>query len=128
MFCNWYGKTVYAILILGCLTIKTIVILYPFQLFEKLKIQESSENADLEKGNKTLVSAGSGESDRTEPELLESGKTKQMGTSEKETQRYGKIHTRHLSQLFIRGENVLLVNPQPLTGNWQLLKYNDCQK
>ncbi|MEQ2168009.1 U7 snRNA-associated Sm-like protein LSm11, partial [Goodea atripinnis] len=27
---------------------------------------------------------------------------------------YGKVHTRHINQLFIRGENVILVNPQPL--------------
>lgn len=29
-------------------------------------------------------------------------------------QKYGKVHTRHINQLFIRGENVILVNPQPL--------------
>ncbi|KAM4621434.1 U7 snRNA-associated Sm-like protein LSm11 [Polymixia lowei] len=27
---------------------------------------------------------------------------------------YGKVHTRHINQLFIRGENVLLINLQPL--------------
>lgn len=87
------------------------------QLFEKLKIQETSRKADYEEANKACVSAGS-ESDRTESGLSEGGKTKRMETSEKkETRKYGKIHTRHLSQLFIRGENVLLVNPQPLTGN-----------
>ncbi|XP_029297889.1 U7 snRNA-associated Sm-like protein LSm11 [Cottoperca gobio] len=32
----------------------------------------------------------------------------------KDSQTYGKVHTRHINQLFIRGENVLLVNPQPL--------------
>ncbi|XP_068451520.1 U7 snRNA-associated Sm-like protein LSm11 [Clinocottus analis] len=32
----------------------------------------------------------------------------------KDSQMYGKVHTRHINQLFIRGENVLLVNPQPL--------------
>ncbi|XP_054453910.1 U7 snRNA-associated Sm-like protein LSm11 [Anoplopoma fimbria] len=32
----------------------------------------------------------------------------------KDSQAYGKVHTRHINQLFIRGENVLLVNPQPL--------------
>ncbi|XP_059202727.1 U7 snRNA-associated Sm-like protein LSm11 [Centropristis striata] len=32
----------------------------------------------------------------------------------KDSPKYGKVHTRHINQLFIRGENVLLVNPQPL--------------
>ncbi|KAK5865059.1 hypothetical protein PBY51_016253 [Eleginops maclovinus] len=32
----------------------------------------------------------------------------------KASQKYGKVHTRHINQLFIRGESVLLVNPQPL--------------
>ncbi|KAF1384235.1 hypothetical protein PFLUV_G00116240 [Perca fluviatilis] len=32
----------------------------------------------------------------------------------KDSQMYGKVHTRHINQLFIRGENVILVNPQPL--------------
>ncbi|XP_034399915.1 U7 snRNA-associated Sm-like protein LSm11 [Cyclopterus lumpus] len=36
------------------------------------------------------------------------------GRRKKDSQTYGKVHTRHINQLFIRGENVLLVNPQPL--------------
>ncbi|XP_028271542.1 U7 snRNA-associated Sm-like protein LSm11 [Parambassis ranga] len=32
----------------------------------------------------------------------------------KDSQRYGKVHTRHVNQLFIRGENIILVNLQPL--------------
>ncbi|XP_071759282.2 U7 snRNA-associated Sm-like protein LSm11 [Centroberyx gerrardi] len=32
----------------------------------------------------------------------------------KGSQAYGKVHTRHINQLFIRGENVILVNLQPL--------------
>ncbi|KAA8578889.1 U7 snRNA-associated Sm-like protein LSm11 [Etheostoma spectabile] len=32
----------------------------------------------------------------------------------KDSQTYGKVHTRHINQLFIRGENVILINPQPL--------------
>ncbi|XP_033488425.1 U7 snRNA-associated Sm-like protein LSm11 [Epinephelus lanceolatus] len=32
----------------------------------------------------------------------------------KDSQTYGRVHTRHINQLFIRGENVILVNPQPL--------------
>lgn len=34
----------------------------------------------------------------------------------KDSQTYGKVHTRHINQLFIRGESVLLVNPQPLSS------------
>ncbi|KAM3867058.1 U7 snRNA-associated Sm-like protein LSm11 [Diretmus argenteus] len=32
----------------------------------------------------------------------------------KNSQPYGKVHTRHINQLFVRGENVLLVNLQPV--------------
>ncbi|XP_061580921.1 U7 snRNA-associated Sm-like protein LSm11 [Cololabis saira] len=35
-------------------------------------------------------------------------------SQEKQPQPYGKVRTRHINQLFIRGENVILVNPQPL--------------
>nr|XP_046152657.1 U7 snRNA-associated Sm-like protein LSm11 [Oncorhynchus gorbuscha] len=40
---------------------------------------------------------------------------KRRGSQKKEvSQPYGRVHTRHVNQLFIRGENVLLVNLQPL--------------
>lgn len=94
-----------------------VTVLYSLQLFEKLKVQESTEEAAHEKASEPCAPAGDGEPDRTELELSEGGKTKRTGkeTSEKkEARRYGKIHTRHISQLFIRGESVLLVNPQPL--------------
>ncbi|KAM6923993.1 U7 snRNA-associated Sm-like protein LSm11 [Xenentodon cancila] len=32
----------------------------------------------------------------------------------KESQPYGQVRVRHINQIFIRGENVILVNPQPL--------------
>lgn len=91
---------------------------YSLQLFEKLKVQESSEEAADEKASKACAPAGGVELGGSEPALSEGGKTKRKGnksSSEKEEpRRYGKIHTRHISQLFIRGESVLLVNPQPL--------------
>ncbi|XP_074504279.1 U7 snRNA-associated Sm-like protein LSm11 [Sebastes fasciatus] len=68
---------------------------------------------------------------RTESKLSDTVKVKQEqqhkvslkaqqgpeGRQKKDSQTtYGKVHTRHINQLFIRGENVLLVNPQPLSS------------
>ncbi|KAM9795344.1 U7 snRNA-associated Sm-like protein LSm11 [Neosynchiropus ocellatus] len=77
------------------------------RLFEKLKLQGSSGAADRSARHaddrKKVTSKSEGErrqssqkSERKDPEV------------------YGKVHTRHVNQLFIRGENVILVNPQPL--------------
>lgn len=90
---------------------------HPLQLFEKLKVQGSAEEAARQKASEPCVPAGAGEPARAESERREGGKTKRAAkeTPEKEeAQRYGKVRTRHISQLFIRGESVLLVNPQPL--------------
>lgn len=43
------------------------------------------------------------------------------GPQQKVSQPYGRVHTRHIKQLFIRGEHVILVNPQPLWMNSSLL-------
>lgn len=54
---------------------------------------------------------------RTESEPSDSVKTKQEEKEisvKKEPRKYGRVRTRHINQLFIRGESVLLVNPQPL--------------
>lgn len=63
---------------------------------------------------------------RTESKLSQDAKTKQdkheismkaqgpETCQKKDSKTYGKVHTRHINQLFIRGENVILVNPQPL--------------
>lgn len=71
------------------------------------------------------LSAQRGDS-RTESKLSDSAKTKQgkheillkaqdpAACQKKDSQTFGKVHTRHINQLFIRGENVILVNPQPL--------------
>lgn len=53
----------------------------------------------------------------TESEPSDSVKTKQEEKEisvKKEPRTYGRVRTRHINQLFIRGESVLLVNPQPL--------------
>lgn len=102
------------------------------QLFEKLKLQESSAGDEPEKKHDAREKATEQQPadhtserghSRTASKLSDSVKTKHKVSvkaqgpevcRKKESQMYGKIHTRHINQLFIRGENVLLVNPQPL--------------
>lgn len=113
------------------------------QLFEKLKLQESPGGDEPAKKHEAQETASKhqpanpkstqtahptsrrGDS-RTEPKLSDTVKIKQdkhkvslkaqgpEACQKKESQTYGRVHTRHINQLFIRGENVLLVNPQPL--------------
>lgn len=103
------------------------------QLFEKLKLQESSADDELAKKYEETASKNQpahctskrGHS-RTESKLSDTVTTTQdehkvsvktRGPEvcpKKNSQTYGKVHTRHINQLFIRGENVILVNPQPL--------------
>ncbi|XP_030595726.1 U7 snRNA-associated Sm-like protein LSm11 [Archocentrus centrarchus] len=92
---------------------------------------EASEPADPKTTPKSRSSssqlAGVGGDGRTAESKLSEGvetrkdahKTSHVAQSlqahqKKETKTYGKVHTRHINQLFIRGENVILVNPQPL--------------
>ncbi|XP_029021546.1 U7 snRNA-associated Sm-like protein LSm11 [Betta splendens] len=88
------------------------------RLFEKLKLQETSlddksgknqtpKAADKSGGSRT---ASSSRAARTESTPSEAPTSKQK----KEPKMYGKVRTRHVNQLFIRGENIILVNPQPL--------------
>lgn len=105
------------------------------QLFEKLNVQQSAEGDEptkkreaSEKARKHQPAHDSSKRGHsgTESKLSDSLKTKQgehevslkaQGPAvcqKKESQTYGKVHTRHINQLFIRGENVILVNPQPL--------------
>ncbi|KAM4555306.1 U7 snRNA-associated Sm-like protein LSm11 [Odontesthes bonariensis] len=112
------------------------------RLFEKLNLQESNEpgkRQETQEAGKHLPAnpkaASGGCSARpadmradgraAESELSEAVKGKQdkhrapvkaagPQAHQKESQTYGKVHTRHINQLFIRGENVILVNPQPL--------------
>ncbi|KAM9357299.1 U7 snRNA-associated Sm-like protein LSm11 [Symphorus nematophorus] len=105
------------------------------RLFEKLKLQESSAGEEpskkheaQEKASKHQPAHRAGERghSRTESKLSDTVKTKEDKQKvslkaqhpevcqKKDSQSYGKVHTRHINQLFIRGENVILVNPQPL--------------
>uniref|UniRef100_A0A3Q2CV99 LSM11, U7 small nuclear RNA associated n=1 Tax=Cyprinodon variegatus TaxID=28743 RepID=A0A3Q2CV99_CYPVA len=76
-------------------------------LFEKLNLQEglgsSKKPADTTDGSR-----------RTPSECGESKPDKSDISAKAPHPAYGKVHTRHINQLFIRGENVILVNPQPL--------------
>lgn len=113
------------------------------QLFEKLSLQGGSGGDEPVKKEKAAdhppadpktapkaVSAQPtsvrGDGRTAESKLSEAVKTKQdkhkaslkaQGSQTRQktdSQTYGKVYTRHINQLFIRGENVLLVNPQPL--------------
>ncbi|KAG8004180.1 U7 snRNA-associated Sm-like protein LSm11 [Nibea albiflora] len=101
------------------------------RLFEKLKIQESSAGDELAKKHKEARETATkhqpahctskGGHSRTESKLSDTVQIKQdqrkvslKAQSPEVCQKYGKVRTRHINQLFIRGENVILVNPQPL--------------
>nr|XP_019936119.1 PREDICTED: U7 snRNA-associated Sm-like protein LSm11 [Paralichthys olivaceus] len=101
------------------------------RLFEKLKLQESSGGDDPAKRHKALRQAvehrpvnpkASHPTSRTESTVIDkqdkdkaSLKAPDPGACKKNvSQKYGQVHTRHINQLFIRGESVILVNPQPL--------------
>ncbi|XP_044062307.1 U7 snRNA-associated Sm-like protein LSm11 [Siniperca chuatsi] len=112
------------------------------RLFEKLKLHESSADDESAKKHEARGTASKQQPanpkdlsahctskrghGRTESKLSDIVKTKQEKhkvslkaqgpevCQKKDSQAYGKVHTRHINQLFIRGENVILVNPQPL--------------
>lgn len=100
---------------------KSNLIHFLLQLFDKLKVQETVALSAVEKSE--LHSSSSHLTDqtrRTDPkhtqersEHSEKDKTTLKATHKSETKpkvEYGRVHTRHVNQLFIRGENVLLVN------------------
>ncbi|KAK9963172.1 hypothetical protein ABG768_006383 [Culter alburnus] len=102
------------------------------RLFEKLKVQETVALSAVErKGGDNLLKSdpyssssqlGDRTGRRTDPkhtqersELSEKDKSASKVTQKSESKpqvKYGRVHTRHVNQLFIRGENVLLVNIQ----------------
>ncbi|GAA6226340.1 U7 snRNA-associated Sm-like protein LSm11 [Lates japonicus] len=107
------------------------------RLFEKLKLQESSGGDKPPKKHKaqeqlsehqpgksrTSHATSRREDSRTELMLLDPKEDKHKASLKAQgpeacqksaSQTYGKVHTRHINQLFIRGESVILVNPQPL--------------
>ncbi|XP_070692777.1 U7 snRNA-associated Sm-like protein LSm11 [Pempheris klunzingeri] len=112
------------------------------RLFEKLKLQENAGGDEPTKKDKVQEAASKHQPanpkppsahhtstrghSRTEFKLSDTVRTtqeKDKGSLKaqgpqvrhrKDSQMYGKVHMRHINQLFIRGENVILVNPQPL--------------
>ncbi|XP_041654182.1 U7 snRNA-associated Sm-like protein LSm11 [Cheilinus undulatus] len=102
------------------------------RLFEKLKIQESSAAEDSAKKKEARETSSNPESMSAQRSSKRGGNTAKpkLPDRDKTTQdkdkvsvkapcpdvchKYGKVHTRHINQLFIRGENVILVNPQSL--------------
>ncbi|XP_065128496.1 U7 snRNA-associated Sm-like protein LSm11 [Paramisgurnus dabryanus] len=102
------------------------------RLFEKLKVQETVALAAVEKKGAASDPQCSSSQYYTKEEnkkctdpkrnqdgstLLEKDQSVQKTSNvtqkpEMKRQVYGRVHTRHVNQLFIRGENVLLVNVQ----------------
>ncbi|KAM6953197.1 U7 snRNA-associated Sm-like protein LSm11 [Aplochiton taeniatus] len=60
--------------------------------------------------SEATAEAGQGDGPKALVKALETGQRAQKTGS----QPYGRVHSRHVNQLFIRGENVLLVNLQPV--------------
>ncbi|XP_030000510.1 U7 snRNA-associated Sm-like protein LSm11 [Sphaeramia orbicularis] len=95
------------------------------RLFEKLKLQESQGGDEAAKREDAQgKTSGDQPKDPQKTQRSQSSHTTSKGdgsgTDSKEScqikdpQMYGKVHTRHINQIFIRGENVILVCPQPL--------------
>uniref|UniRef100_A0A087X3V8 LSM11, U7 small nuclear RNA associated n=1 Tax=Poecilia formosa TaxID=48698 RepID=A0A087X3V8_POEFO len=83
------------------------------QLFEKLSLQETLEGGEpREDGDGTAEPKPSEDVGSKRHKGVVSVKARDPAAQQKK-KKYGKVHTRHISQLFIRGENVILVNPQP---------------
>ncbi|KAM4585988.1 U7 snRNA-associated Sm-like protein LSm11 [Fundulus diaphanus] len=92
------------------------------RLFEKLSLQDSSGCGEPSEKRDARDKPSEGQADdpksagtredsrRAEPGLWEKGRV--SGKAHQKT--YGKVRSRHINQLFVRGENVILVNPQPL--------------
>lgn len=97
------------------------------QLFEKLKLQESpagSQPTSKPKAGETVSThLPAHHPDRRERSLTGArlsdtvrthNKDSLKACAKKDSKNFGKVYTRHIHQLFIRGENVILVNPQRL--------------
>uniref|UniRef100_A0A3Q3A6Z6 LSM11, U7 small nuclear RNA associated n=2 Tax=Kryptolebias marmoratus TaxID=37003 RepID=A0A3Q3A6Z6_KRYMA len=98
------------------------------RLFEKLRLQEDPGAAEVgekqekagepketpeDRSDRPAESRGGGRT--AEPGQSESAADKRdEGNVSQARRKYGKVHTRHINQLFVRGENVILINPQPL--------------
>lgn len=97
------------------------------QLFEKLTLQESPESSQPTSKPKAEETVSTHlpvydpdrrERSSTETTPSDSFRTHNRDSSKacakKDSKNFGKVCTRHIHQLFIRGENVILVNPQRL--------------
>ncbi|XP_057706298.1 U7 snRNA-associated Sm-like protein LSm11 [Corythoichthys intestinalis] len=99
------------------------------RLFEKLKLQDNScsegaatkHHVQGERSQHPLLNPKDSSKHssahfakwRGNDEISETPKDPKA-SQEKECKVYGKVRTRHINQLFIRGENVLLINPESL--------------
>lgn len=99
----------------------------PVQLFEKLTVQENLTGDEPTKKHEEEETASQRQPTDDPSERrhsrMESGSLKTKPEEhkvplklcqKKDSCTYGKVRTRHINQLFIRGENVILVNLQPL--------------
>lgn len=97
------------------------------QLFEKLQLQESplgSQPASKPKAGETVSTRlpahdpdgreRSSMGARLSDTVTTHNKDSLKAGAKKDGKNFGKVYTRHIHQLFIRGENVILVNPQRL--------------
>ena len=75
---------------------------------EKLKIQEGPEG-----GERKHTAKGKTRALQPQPQPQPQPPPESQAGQKSASQPYGKVHTRHINQLFIRGENVLVVNLQP---------------
>ncbi|XP_043983904.1 U7 snRNA-associated Sm-like protein LSm11 [Gambusia affinis] len=82
------------------------------RLFEKLSLQETLGGDKLREDDGAAEPKPSEDVGSKRDKGVVSVKARDSAAHQKKT--YGKVHTRHINQLFIRGENVILVNPQPL--------------
>lgn len=102
-------------------------VLMCLQLFEKLKLQEGplgSQPTSKPKARETVSThlpahhpdgrERSFTGARLSDTVTTHNKDSLKASSKKDAKNFGKVYTRHIHQLFIRGENVILVNPQRL--------------
>ncbi|TRY88772.1 hypothetical protein DNTS_014994 [Danionella cerebrum] len=80
-------------------------------LFEKLKVQESAleRKGDKHPGHFSSQLWERSREDKSSLKGKNASKSSQKSENKPKVE-YGRVHTRHVNQLFIRGENVLLVN------------------
>lgn len=97
------------------------------QLFEQLKLQESpagSQPTSKPKARETISThPPAHDPDRRQQSSTGASLSEGVRTHDKDSlkacakkdgKNFGKVYTRHIHQVFIRGENVILVNPQRL--------------